>query len=82
MGGLAGAGGGGQSDVSLDDIKPSIDFDLVSETSKILELPTSSNHLSIKEEVIEPIQQQLFSQEDPRHKIKVSLHSVPPCDGN
>ena len=70
---------GGQSD-SLDNIRPSIDFDLVSETSKLLgsALSAPTTQQVTKEEFMkEPTQQQILLQNDPRLKIKEEFMTEP-----
>ena len=62
--------GGHNEDLSLDDIKPAIDFDLVSETSKILALTKST--LSLKGEDMNEHQTQQSNRQAPL-RIKVSV---------
>ena len=72
-GGFDDQGGCHNEDLSLDDIKPAIDFDLVSETSKILALTKST--LSLKgEDMNEQSHQTQQSNRQAPFRIKVSAN--------
>ena len=73
MSGFDDQGGCHNEDLSLDDIKPAIDFDLVSETSKILALTKST--LSLKgEDMNEQSHQTQQSNRQAPFRIKVSAN--------